>query len=871
MTDNNTVTLTIDENEIMVPQGTLLVDAAKLHGTDVPVFCYHPKLEPVGMCRMCLVEVGAPRQNRETGEMELAWYPTLQTACTTQVVEGMVARTQTSEVKEAQDDILEFLLTSHPLDCPVCDKGGECPLQNLTMTHGPGTSRFAFDEKLNLAKHVPLGELIYLDRERCIQCARCTRFSDEIADDHVIAFRERGRNLQIVSISEPGFDSYFSGNTTDICPVGALTTADFRFGARPWEMTQVATVCSHCPVGCNMNFSTRAEARSGGKDVIKRIMPRQNEQVNEIWICDKGRFGHHFANSPERLTRPLMREGGQLVEKDWDEAIATIAAKLKTVGANLAGIAGPRLSNEDYYLFQKLVRGQGSNHLDIYPNHIDGGDLVAQAGVGAGTNLGELGQGDAILVAASDLEEEAPIWWLRVKQAAQRGATLILVNGRTTKLDRYTEYNLRPAYGEETASVLAVLGAIINKVRPGREIDGLSNLQSKLSGYGADRVIDEVASIVAEANNVIAIVGGEGLKREGSRALTQAVANLLLVSGHVGRPNNGLLVVWPGANVQGSLDMGISPNWGPGYLPLEQQGMHYAAIIEAVKSHQIGALYIAGANPAASDPAAAEALKAAEFVVVQDMFLTETAQLADIVLPVQSVAEREGTFTSGERRVQRYYPAIATVGESRADWEITSELAEQLGQGEKPFSPAAILLEVGDQAPIYAGITYQRLAEVEFQWPDVGGDDLYYGGTAFQNTRGLGVQWPTLADDAEAQLSVAWVEPPASTTVAGDQLLVVPTSVLYNHETAFTQSAVMQQRIPAPYVALHPDDAQRLNIASGDEVLIQINGHNIEAIARVGDQSEGDAPQGVALLPTQLQATPTPSGAASATLRKVTG
>jgi len=872
MTENNTVTLTIDDVEVTVPAGTLIVDAAKKYGIDIPVFCYHPKLDPVGMCRMCLVEVGAPRPSRETGEMELAWYPTLQTACTMTVVEGMVVRTATENVTQARDDIIEFLLTSHPLDCPICDKGGECPLQNLTMRHGAGTSRFDFDQKMHLDKHVPLGELIYLDRERCIQCGRCTRFCDEIVDDPVLAFRQRGRRLQIISTSEPGFDSYFSGNTTDICPVGALTTADFRFGARPWEMGHVATVCSHCPVGCNMSFSTRTDRDAGGQVVVKRVMPRQNEQVNEIWICDKGRFGHHFTNSPERLTRPLMREGGELVEKDWPEVMATLVAKLKAVNADVAGLAGSRLSNEDLYAFQKLIRGMGSNHLNVYPARLDCGDLVAQVGVGQGTNLGTLGKGDVILVAASDLEEEAPIWWLRVKQATDRGATLIVINGRPTKLDRHATHNLRAAFGDEAATLYALLGAAIDEARSGREVDGLDDLVSKLGAFKADDAQQAAAEAIAAATNVVAIVGNEGLSRDGGRALAQAAANLLTGTGHVGRPNNGLLVVWPGANVQGAFDVGISPQWGPGYQPLSVPGLDTIGVLNGVKSRSVKALYIAGADPAAEDPAAVEALNAAEFVVVQDMFLTETARLADIVLPVQSVAEREGTYTSGERRVQRFYPAIPVVGQSRADWDIFREVAESLGLETVPAAAASILLEIGQAVPAYAGITYQELAKVEEQWPDVGGDDLYYGGTAFQNTRGLGIQWATLADDPDAALSVSWIEPAEAPQPAGGELLVVPTTVLYNRETAFAQSVVVHQRVPLPYVALHPADAERLGVATGDAVLLSVNGHEVQASARVDDEgAEGSAPPGVALLPMKLQVAATPTQAVTATVQKVTG
>ncbi len=263
----DTVTIYINGEAYQVPKGANLVDAAKLHGIKIPVFCYHPKLEPVGMCRMCLVELGNVSVNKETGKQDLdeqgkpviRWIPKLQTACTQKVAEGLAVRTTTDKVIEGREDILEFLLTSHPLDCPICDKGGECPLQNLTMAYGPGMSRFVFDDKMRLDKHVPLGELIYPDRERCIQCARCTRFCDEIVGDDVLAFHDRGRRLQIVTISDPPFDTKFSGNTTDICPVGALTTADFRFGARPWEMESVPSICPHCPVGCNLTADIRQD------------------------------------------------------------------------------------------------------------------------------------------------------------------------------------------------------------------------------------------------------------------------------------------------------------------------------------------------------------------------------------------------------------------------------------------------------------------------------------------------------------------------------------------------------------------------------------------------------------------------------------
>ncbi|MCA9957882.1 MAG: (2Fe-2S)-binding protein, partial [Anaerolineales bacterium] len=459
------ITLTVDGIDVSVPKGTLVVDAAKRIENDIPVFCYHPKMAPVGMCRMCLVEIGLPMRDRATGELmtnedgspQINFGRGLQTACTVQVSPGMVVRTQTQPVTEAREAVIEFLLSSHPLDCPICDKGGECPLQNLTMAHGNGNGRMVYTDKMKQEKHVPLGDMIFLDRERCIQCARCIRFQDEVVGDPVIQFHNRGRSLEIATMSDPGFDSYWSGNTTDICPVGALTTADFRFGARPWEMTPVATVSPHGPAGSNMTFSTRIEAAAGGRTVIKRVMPRQHEIVNETWISDRDRFVHHFADAPERLRQPMVRKDGKLVAVSWDEALNFVAEKLNGLGgAPVAGLSGDRVSNEDLFLFQKLLRkGLKSNHIDLANRRMAGGDVVAQVGVVHDENYDypqRLGQGDAIVVVASDLHEEEPIWWLRVKQAAERGATVVVLNARPTRLDSFATYALHYRPGTAVAT-----------------------------------------------------------------------------------------------------------------------------------------------------------------------------------------------------------------------------------------------------------------------------------------------------------------------------------------------------------------------------------------------------------------------------------
>lgn len=835
-------TLTIDGVAVSAPKGTLIVDAAKRVGDDIPVFCYHPKLEPVGMCRMCLVEVGTPKIDPVTkqpvlddkGQAVIAWMPKLQTACTTPISEGMAVRGATPQVQAARKEILEFLLTSHPLDCPICDKGGECPLQNLTMRHGPGHSRFVYDEKIHLDKHVPLGDpgnaLIYLDRERCIQCARCTRFADEIAGDPVIGFYERGRKLEIVTFSEPGFDSKFSGNTTDICPVGALTTADFRFRARPWEMQSAASICPHCPVGCNLTLNVRRNTQTGGWDV-KRVMPRQNEAVNEIWICDKGRFGHHFATSPDRVTTPLVRKVGKLEPACWDEALSLVAEKLKAAEGSIVGLAGDRLSNEDLFNFRALVTGLGGQ-AEAYGT-MGGGQFVQQVGVGVGTNFSTMGNpragagGTAILVVASDLEEEAPVWWLRVKQAAERGATLIVANGRPTKTDRYATHCIRYAYGAETAAVLGILA----RATPDGE------WKSKAARYVTDDpAIQAAAEAFAAAENAVVMFGSEGLDFAGSTALAQACANLLIVTNHYGKPNNGLIPVWPHNNTQGAWDIGLQPSGLP--------------IVEVLWSAKV--LLIAGCDPAgdAIGPEVGRAIHEAEFVVVQELFLTPTSELADVVLPAQSFVEREGSYTSGERRIQRFYPAVPARPGTKADWQISAEIAKRAGIDLPKASAAAVMLAISQSLPAYEGITYQELAQAEKQWPDVGGIDLYYGGTAYENSQGLGVQVKSAAERGEKP-AAGWIDPP--TPPAGDGLKVVPTTLLYDRGRTFAPSALMHPRVPKAYVELNAADAARLGIAGGDQVKVGLNGHSVPLQARVSDR--GRAPEGAALMPRSLGVT----------------
>ncbi len=833
------VRIIIDDRPVEVPAGTLVVDAAKQVGIDIPVFCYHPKLEPAGMCRMCLVEVGMIKVDPQTrqpvldeeGHPVVQWMPRLQTACTTRVAEGMVVRTRTLQVQEAQRAILEFLLTSHPLDCPICDKGGECPLQNLTVRYGPAESRFDYQDKMRQEKRVPLGDLIVLDRERCILCGRCIRFQEEIADDPVLGFSDRGRGMEIITFSDPPFASYFSGNTTDICPVGALTTTDFRFRARPWEMSSIPSICPHCPVGCNITLDVRPSARKGGWDIL-RVMPRQHEEVNEIWICDKGRFVHHFATAEDRLRQPLVRQNGELRPASWEEALERVAAALKEAGPQAAGLIGDRLPNEDLYLLRRLFEeALGSSWITMDPP-VFGGEWVARYGVGIGTDFGRMGPGSLIVVMAGDLEEEAPIWFLRVRGAVRRGARLIVAGGRPQKAERYADPILRYRFGTEALVLVGVLRVLLdeNRVAPEAQprLDGLETLRKLVEDYPLDYVshrtgipvaqLKVFAQAIAEARDVVFLFGREGVV-DGEGFVGMA-ANVLALTGHVGRPNNGLLPLWPHANTQGALDfIGVRP------LPEE-----------------VPVLYVVGADPLGDG----RPMPRAGFLVVQDLFLTETARMADVVLPAQSWAERDGTFTSAERRVQRFYRAIPAVGEARGDWEIFVALALRLGQRWFYLSTEAIMDEIARTVPRYAGMDYRALAWTQPQWPPVGTSrDLYFGGTARPNTGGLGRAWPSEAEDPEARWPLAWKAPeiPSEETV-----LAIPTRRLYHEGTLIARTPHLQNRVVPWAARIHPESARQLQLEAGQVVVIRVG----DQVLRLPLLPDPAVPQRVILLPASL-------------------
>lgn len=835
---SDTVKINVDGKEYEVEAGSNLVDAAKWHAdNDIPVFCYHPKMAPVGMCRMCLVELGMPERDRVTGQWltnadgspQIRYFPKLQTACTTTVSAGLHVKTNTEQVIAARNDVLEFLLTSHPLDCPICDKGGECPLQNLTMRHGPQSSRMYFEDKQLLDKHYPLGDLIFLDRERCIQCARCVRFQDGIVGDDVLAFHERGRRLQIITHSDPGFDTYFSGNTTDICPVGALTTGDFRFGARPWELNEVPSISPWDAAGENISLSMRLDRDFDGKAMIKRVMPRQNEWVNEIWISDKTRFGHHFTRSLARLQAPLQRDGRHLRRTDWNAILPKLAEALKNADGDIAAIAGSSMANEDLWELRQLLEAAGSARLGAWPPTHGGAEQIAQVGVGAGTNLGQLGKDDAILVIASDLEEEVPMWRLRLKQAQDRGACLVVANSRHTRLEDFAVQGMRNDRVVEGDAI---------RYPAGEAAAVMASL---------NETHQTIAQRLRDAKNLVIVVGAEGLTLEGSQALAQAAASFLTETKHIGKANSGLLSTLPGANGMGQYYLGFSP----------QTAMD-------IMANPPKTLIVAQAELLDDDPTAAAWLSQVDTLIYANFFQDSTAEGADYALPLQTFAERDGSFVNGERRVQRFYTAQGPMGDALPAWKLFGSIRQQMSMGQLKASAAAVMLEISKNIEVFAGMRYKALSKVERQFPDVGGRDLYYGGTAYNNQGGLGIQIPSQADRGQP-LKKAKITLPNPIQAGENEVLVIPTTRLYNRQRNFRPTVVMESRVLEAHAVIHTADAQARGIQQGDWVELRAGDAVVQAQAVLSD----DIAQGSVALPRHLTDEPAPIVITASTLNRV--
>ena len=615
--DPNVVNLTINDKPVVARKGELIIAAADRTDDFIPRFCYHPRMSPVGMCRQCLVEVETPRG------------PMMVVSCMTPVAEGQVVRTATEGVKKAQEGVLELLLANHPLDCPVCDKGGECPLQDQAFSHGPGESRFV-EEKRHYEKPIAISDIVYLDRERCILCDRCTRFADEVAGDALITFTSRGNDTQVLTFPDEPFSSYFSGNTVQICPVGALTAKPYRFKARPWDLEQTESTCTSCSVGC------RTVVQSS-RDELVRYQGVDIDPVNWGWLCDRGRYNFESINSPDRLTTPLVKNGAEHVATSWSVALENAARMIRLSLAqnanSVAILGGARGTNEDAFAWAMLADKLGINQRD------------AQLGDGLSPEIFNLAQAtidetcaaSTIILLSPDLKEELPVLYLRVRDAAQkRKARIVEFSSRDSGLSPYAWRTVGFEPGHQAQVVRETLTSAEMKEQLGR-------------------------------GQVVVVVGRPNLA-ENEVFTLQALAEVFGVV-----PKAKVLPVLRRGNVRGAVAAGLTPQNNAGDA---------IDILNAAAAGKIECLVLLGSDPM-SDVADAglvqRALAQVKNLISIDTMINSSNRNADIVLPAAAYGEKNGTTTNLEGRVSNVAQKITPRGTSRPDWMIATELSIALG------------------------------------------------------------------------------------------------------------------------------------------------------------------------------------------------
>ncbi len=703
------VKLTINGQEVSVPAGTLLIEAAKQIGIQVPHFCYHPKLKPDANCRMCLVEIEK--------------LPKLQTACSTPVSEGMVVQANSSKVMEARNGVMEFILSSHPLDCPICDQGGECHLQDHAHEYSGQYSRFK-EEKRTFEKEY-FGPIIEKEMNRCIQCMRCVRYCDEVIDSNALKGMDRGNMTQPGTFMRHELECEFCGGCIQICPVGALTSRVAMYDYRPWQLKKIETICPHCADGCLMKVESRDEK-------VMRITSEHGTGRNNGDLCAKGFFGYQFINHPQRLTQPLMRRADQLVPVSWYEAFPEAATRLAQIkarygGSAIGGIITARCTNEDAFVFQKFMRlVLGSNNIDSSARlgHMNAVKALRRV-MGSAWMMNsyeEIVQADLLLLVGADVTETNPILGLKVKEAVrQHGARLITIGPFQENPGTYvsnivnrSDLSLQVKIGTEGMAIRGLIKATFDTghcdaslvQKASHYVDRLKQAAAALSYEEVEKItgltevqLREVISALAGSKRAVILAGEELVRAQNGYLDLMNLCDLSILTGKMNQEGCGVNVLCKEANEQGVVEMGAAPEYLPGLrevadpssitqcvsvwkdeLALEG-GATLLEMIEKARRGEIKALYLVGADPISIFPESAgvrEALGRLELLICQDLFLTETGKLAHLILPACSFAEKEGSFTNQEGRVQKVNRAIEPVGEAKADWEIFRELSREL-------------------------------------------------------------------------------------------------------------------------------------------------------------------------------------------------
>ncbi|MGN6274883.1 MAG: NADH-quinone oxidoreductase subunit NuoG [Solirubrobacterales bacterium] len=781
MSPGREVTITIDGREVAAIEGEMLHDAARKGDVEIPFFCYEPKLgDPVGACRMCLVEIEG--------------IPKLQTSCSTPVREGMVVHTRTEQVRHAQSAVVEFLLVNHPLDCPVCDKGGECPLQDISYGWGPGKSR-VIDEKRHFEKPIELSPLVAIDRERCILCYRCVRFSQEVSEDAQLQLLERGDRTYVGTFDDRPYVAPFHGNITDICPVGALTNYTYRFRARPWDIEHAGSVCTLCPSQCNVSFTIRDEK-------VKRVITRDNAEVDDGWLCDRGRYGFEMFDAPERIDGPRLKGGAA----SWEQALEAATAGLQRVDGKVAAIVGDA-SNEEGFLLQRLLReALGSPHIDSRPSRGPRRAVLARLAEPAiSAKVRDIDEADAILVLGTDPLHSSPILDLRVRKAIRRGgATLAVATERPTALDGGAEAAFRYAPGGATAFLMGLAGALRD---------------------GGEAPESEVAAVLRDAERVV-VLWGERIGRE-DHATVKALLDVTAALGLAGKDGSGLLEIPDTTNARGLREVGCLPDAGPG-LSETTAGWATEEIRQALIDGDLSGLILFGANPLRDfpdTPAWEEALTAADFVVSFSMHENETTAKSDVVLPLETHAEKDGTVTHPDGRLQRVRPSASRPGEVRPNIGVLAELTAKLGGEPGIDSQPAAFAALTDAVSFYKGIKDSDIGGRGIRWQDHHSPELHQ-----------------LSGPEARKVDAVRGEPASMPPSDGALALGTYRDLWAGPITELNPP--LKFLTPQQRVEISPADAERLSLKTGDNVRVGQNGAAVEAEVHVKER----VPAGVCFL-----------------------
>jgi NADH-quinone oxidoreductase subunit G len=785
------ISFEIDGRQVRAPEGTMLVDAAKYGDVEIPYFCYEPKLgQPVGACRMCLVEIEG--------------IPKLQTSCSTPVRDGMVVVTTSDRVKHAQNAIVEFLLVNHPLDCPVCDKGGECPLQDISFGWGAGRSRF-IEPKRHFKKPLELSPLVAIDRERCILCYRCVRFSQEVSEDHQLVFLERADHTFVGTHDGRPYVAPFSGNIIELCPVGALTSSAYRFRARPWDIEGSGSVCTMCPSQCNVELTLRDDAK------VVRVLARDNVEVDDGWLCDKGRFGYQSFGAAERITAPMVRDGGFLREVSWERALSEAARALQRSRERTAALVGGGATNEEGFLVQRLLRdGLGSPHVDSRAaGRLFGPQARTLARRELSAKVSDIDHAGAILVLDTELVDEAPILDLRVRKAVRRnGARLVVASSRPSTLDPNASAVVRFAPGSAEAA-LAALAAALGIARAPGPVEYLAG-----SARAAENAVQGAADVLRDAGDVVVIWGERVAGGERGGHALDALLAIVSELGIGGRPESGLIEVPSGANGRGLREVGCVPTLGPGLRDADGDGMTAA---EIAASGELGALLLV------EHELPAERLADASTVVAFARFPSEAlTEHADVLFPAEIYPEKEGTVTHPDGRLQRVRQALGHAGEVRPGWHVLHDLCERLGVGFGALTAPMVTAQLAEAAPIYAGITLEEIGGLGVRWQ------------ARDEASGL-----QLEEISTAQLAV----PPAAER--GLRLAAAPTlwtgpEVEHSPSLRFLSTRAR--------VEMSVEDAREAGVENGDEVVLTVREARSSADGAAGGADAAAAVTGVAVV-----------------------